>query len=515
MDKRIAKQSIKDIKHSIAELSEFADYLKSELKNWKKQLDGADCLSGEIKSLAHRQYKNVSGELQSISKEINLYETKLESSKPGYADEKMLEELISEKKDIFMKLRSFMSLFASISTFLNWQSPSIKSSKNTRIGIEKYPVIGDYNDYKRDRSGDTFYCEKKLQQRLLKTRNTGVKPILNLCNCGMAAFTSILYFLIGENIAKNKVLASSDIYVENILLLKNFFKDKLMTFDYNETDLIVEKILLTEPDAVFLDPISNTVDMPLFDVASIIKKTAKTYKKEIYFIIDVTCSVGYENILDNFALPDNIKVIIHGSILKAPQLGMERIYAGFVLSFGLDKFVSQMLEYRTLSGSSIQDFGGYLLPVTTKKLLRDRLRIIGRNTAVIANFLYEIDANKEVFGEIVYPGIKSHKDFGMVNKIGFAGPFFNIKLIPKLKNDKYYELFASEVIKYAKRNNCDIVHGASYGFNITSIYYSVGWDTPDKHYLRLSIGTETAYEIEKLKKVFEEVFQIFKKRYSS
>jgi cystathionine beta-lyase/cystathionine gamma-synthase len=219
--------------------------------------------------------------------------------------------------------------------------------------------------------------------------------------------------------------------------------------------------------------------------------------------------------LDNFIIPDNIKVIIHGSILKAPQLGMERIYAGFVLSFGLDKFVNQILEYRTLSGSSIQDFGGYLLPVTTKKLLQNRLRIIERNTTNIATFLSKIDANKEIFGEIVYPGIQSHKDFSMVKKIGFAGPFFNIKLISKLKNDKYYELFTSEVIKCAKRNNCDIVHGASYGFNITSIYYSVGWDTPDKHYLRLSIGTETAYEIEKIKMVFKEVFQIFKKKYIS
>jgi len=502
------QQSITDIKQDIAELSEFTNYLKSELKNWKRQLNKTKYLSKEIKGLASRQYKSVSGEIQSISEEIALFKIKLKSAK---SNDKALEELIAKKKNIFMKVRACLSLFASISTFLNWQSPSIKSSQNTRIGIEKYPIICDYNDYKRDRSGDTFYCEKKLEKNLLKTKNTGVKPILNLCNCGMAAFTSILYFLICENIVKNKALASSDIYVENILLLKNFFKSKLITFNCNNADLIVDKILSTEPNAVFLDTISNTVNMPLFDVASIIKKTAKIYKKEIYFIIDATCSVGYENILDNFVIPDNIKVIIHGSILKAPQLGMERIYAGFVLSFGLDKFVNKILEYRTLSGSSLQDIGGYLLPVTTRKLLQNRLKTIERNTADMASFLSEIDGKKEVLAEIIYPGIKSHKDFSMVKKIGFAGPFFNIKFISRLNNDKYFELFTSDIIKYAKKYNCDIVHGASYGFNTTSIYYSVGWDTPEKHYLRLSLGTETVYEMEKIKKVFKEVFQKFKR----
>lgn len=508
MNKQLMQQSITDIKQDIIELSEFTNYLKSELKKWKKQLNTADYLSKEIKFLASRQYKNVFGEIQSISEEINYFKTKLKSAK---YDNKALEELITKKKNIFMKVRVCLSLFASISTFLNWQSPSIKSSQNTRLGIEKYPIEGDYNDYKRDRSGDAFYCEDKLAKNLLKTKNAGTKPTLNLCNCGMAAFTSILYFLIGENIVKNKVLASSDIYVENILLLKNFFKDKLTTFDYNDTDLIIDKILSIEPDVVFLDPISNTISMPLFDAASIIKKIAKIYKKEIYFIIDVTCSMGYENFLDDFIIPDNVKVIIHGSILKAPQLGMERTYAGFVLSFGLDKFVNKILEYRTLSGSSLQDIGGYLLPVTTRKLLRNRLKIIERNTANMANFLSEIDEKKEIFAAIIYPGIKSHKDFSMVKKIGFAGPFFNIKFISKLNNDKYFELFTSEVIKCAKKYNCDIVHGASYGFNTTSIYYSVGWDTPEKHYLRLSMGTETAYEMEKIKSVFKEVFQKFKK----
>lgn len=513
MDRQIAEQSILDIKQSAKEIAEFIDYLISELEKWKGQLDNAGYLPEELKALALRQYEHASGEIQAVREEMGLLQKNLAIADPDNLTEEKLDELINKKKAIHKKLRFCISLFSSTVISLNWQSPAIKSSQNTRMGIEKYPVQGDYNDYKRDRSGDAFYNEEMMAKRLIKINNR-VKPTLNLCNCGMATFTSILYFLTGENIIKDKVLASSNIYVENILVLKNFLKDKLETFDYNDTDRIVNKIFSDKPQAVFMDVISNTFDMPLFDVASIIKEVAKNYKEDIYFVIDVTCSIGYEDLLVDFDIPDNIKIIIHGSILKAPQLGMERTYAGFVLSFGLDNFECKILEYRTLSGCTLHDCGEYLLPITTKGLLLKRLNTIERNTIILANFLTGLDPDNKIIKEVVYPGISSHKDHDMCKKIGFSGPFFNVKFLPDYNMDKYFESFTDKIIKYATEYSCDIVHGASYGFNETSIYYSVGWDTPDKHYLRFSIGTETMYEIEKIKRVLEKAFTDFKNEIS-
>ena len=72
MDKQTMQQSITDIKQSVIELSEFTNYLKAELKNWKRQLDTASYLSKKIKDLASRQYKNVAIEIQSISENIDL-----------------------------------------------------------------------------------------------------------------------------------------------------------------------------------------------------------------------------------------------------------------------------------------------------------------------------------------------------------------------------------------------------------------------------------------------------------
>jgi hypothetical protein len=41
-------------------------------------------------------------------------------------------------------------------------------------------------------------------------------------------------------------------------------------------------------------------------------------------------------------------------------------------------------------------------------------------------------------------------------------------------------------------------------------YLPVGWDEPENHYIRISTGIETPYEVEKIKKVLVEAFHSFK-----
>jgi cystathionine beta-lyase/cystathionine gamma-synthase len=282
-------------------------------------------------------------------------------------------------------------------------------------------------------------------------------------------------------------------------------------FDDNNTESIVKKIFSSKPSVVFMEMISNTSNLRLFDVAQIIKTVSEKYKRDIFFVIDVTCSVGFENILDNFNLPSNVKVVLHGSLLKAPQLGLERVNMGFAQSFGLGELSNKILDYRTLSGTNVQDFAANLLPFTTKDFLRKRMRMIEVNAKRLAAAIEAVDLDRRIIQEVIYPGLNSHKDFSLAKKIGFGGFFFNIKLISDLNHDKYFEIFVNEVIKIGKRDNCEIIHGASFGFNHTSIYYSVGWDEPENHYIRISTGIETPYEVGKIEKVLVESFYNFRK----
>lgn len=508
MKNEIVKSSILNLRHSYNEISLATHHLNTSLVEWEKRLFKTNYLFNEEKNLVYSQYKVILKEVLSILLSLDLFKKDLNTSNLNNID---LDSLINDKEILFSRLRITLSEFASLMTCLNWQSPSIKSSKSTRIGIEKYPIETDWNDYKRDRSGDTFYCEEIFEKNILITKNNGVKPVLNLFSSGMAAFTAIIYFLICENIVKGGAISFTHNYIESKMLLTGFFKNKLRTFDDTDTESIVRNILTTKPNVVFLEPLSNTNNLHMFDVLEIINRVSRNYKEEIYFILDLTCILGFENILDNFTIPSNIKIIQHGSLLKSPQLGMERVNVGFVQTFGLGTLSDRILDYRTLSGTNIQDFATNLIPYTTKSYIQTRMKIIEANAINLANFLMRIDPNHNIFAEIIYPGTKIHKDYSISKKIGFAGTFVNIKFVSEFNKDKYFELFTKGLIDKAKDYNCDIVHGASFGFNHTSIYYSVGWEDPKDHYLRLSLGTETSYEMEKIKKVFNEVFLNFKK----
>lgn len=509
MNTEIIKESVKTLKSSTEELSAAVEHMSSVLSIWGKRLDQVEYLKKEEKTLVYHNYKVLNTEVTAIQKKLHIFVEHLKAT----TTTDQLETLIEEKKLLYSLFRICLSQFATLLTCLNWQSPSIKSSQDTRIGIEKAAIEADWNDYKRDRSGDTFACEEMIEQNLLITKNTGYKPVTNVFNSGMAAFTAIIYFLITENIVKKKVLASSQIYVENKLLLKSFFKNSLDIFTENDTETIIKHIEAAQPDVLFVEPLTNTNNLRLFDVVEIVKAISKTYKKDLYLILDVTCIVGFENIFEDYKLPNNIKIILHGSILKSPQLGLERINAGFVQTYGLEKLSEKILDNRTMSGTNIQDYATNLLPFTTKKHLQERMKTIATNALSLARFVSEFDPQTKIISEIIYPGLESHPDFKLAKKLGFTGSFFNIKFISDINNDKYFEFLTTEIINSAKKHACDIVHGASFGFNHTSVYYSVGWDEPENHYLRISTGTETTYEIEKIKTVFKEAFSNFKDKY--
>jgi cystathionine beta-lyase/cystathionine gamma-synthase len=510
MDKQIVEDSKFSLLSSGEELSLAVTHQIGLLEEWVSRLDVADYLLRVDKELVKTQFTDLQKDLQRILVDIRSYRIKVEGMNE-LVEDRYLEKLIRQRKEFFSRLRVCLSLYAFTVTCLNWQSPAIKSSVGTRVGVEKSEVIADWNDYKRDRSEDTFHCENLLNKNLFRVVNSNVEPVLNIFNSGMGAFTSILYFLICENIIKKTILVSTHNYVENKILLKSFFNNKVEMFDDNNTESIVKKIFSSKPSVVFMEMISNTSNLRLFDVAQIIKTVSEKYKRDIFFVIDVTCSVGFENILDNFNLPSNVKVVLHGSLLKAPQLGLERVNMGFAQSFGLGELSNKILDYRTLSGTNVQDFAANLLPFTTKDFLRKRMRMIEVNAKRLAAAIEAVDLDRRIIQEVIYPGLNSHKDFSLAKKIGFGGFFFNIKLISDLNHDKYFEIFVNEVIKIGKRDNCEIIHGASFGFNHTSIYYSVGWDEPENHYIRISTGIETPYEVGKIEKVLVESFYNFRK----
>lgn len=477
----------------IEELSFSVRALNEDLSNWKRRFDSENKNFKEVADLIHASYFPLQKEIADLLKLIENIRI--------YSDS---QSLVS----FYNRLRVCYSMYASLVTSLNWQSPAIKSSQGTRVGLECEQIRVDWNDYKRDRSSDTFAVEKYFKQSLLQCSENDT---VHLFNSGMAAFTTILYFLLCEEIVKDKIMASSHIYVESKMILNKIFPEKVHFFETNNTEEILSSINTNKPSVVFIEPVSNTSILRLFDVKTIIEHLNTNYTEKIYLIIDTTCSFGFNTYLDGTKVANNIKIIVHGSILKAPQLGLERVNCGFVQGINLEEKSEKVLDYRTLSGTNIQDFATYLLPRTNKELLRRRLKIIEQNAIYLAKSMQKVDKEKRIISEVIYPALSTHPDHKLSEKIDFSGFFFNIRFVSKLNHDKYFEIFTKEVIRLAKARNSNIVHGASFGFNNSSIYYSVGWDEPENHYIRISTGVESRDEVKKIKTILIDAYRNFSK----
>lgn len=465
--------------------------LIENLENWKNQFDREKSRFLGVESLINSNYQTLKVELEDLEKNIR------KSFREGSSVKEQ-----SVLKVFYNRLRVCYSMYAALLTCLNWQSPAVKSSLGTRKGLECEDVKADWNDYKRDRSSDAFKAEQYLRESIFEcTTNDAVY----LFNSGMAAFTTILYFLICEGIIENrKVLASREIYVESRMIVEKLLSKNIIFFSTNKSEEILGLIYEYKPSVVFIEPLSNTGDLRLFDVKEIIKNVNNNYKEEIYFVIDTTCSFCSFDFLNQLSISKNVKIITHGSMLKAPQLGLERVNSGFIYGINLGEKSTMLLDYRTLSGTNIQDFATYLLPRTSRKLLKKRLKVIQANAEYLGKRVESLFGKIPILKEVVYPCLQSHPDYSLSKKSDFSGFFFNVKFVDNLNYDKYFEIYTREVLRLAKLRGSDIVHGASFGFNETSIYYSVGWDEPENHYIRISPGTEKRKQVEKIGNILVE-----------
>lgn len=502
MNPHFQTETVKNLQGSHDELRFAVDKQLAELSAWSQRVEVAYYLSRHDKVLVKNEHEDLKDDLVDLQRLILKLQKDILSLGADFTDEKVL-VAVNLRKEIYARFRTSLSLYASLVTTLNWQSPAIKSSFGSRIGVEKAAVIADWNDYKRDRSEDTFYYERYLAENVFNASCYANDTVLNICNSGMGAFTTILYYLLATGNGGGKILISNQNYVENKIVLKTFLGERAHFFEPTTTTETLAAIHAHKPSVVFLEQIGNTKVLRLLDIKEIIDDLITSHKEDLYLVIDVTCSVGFEPFPPSTVLPKNIKVLLHGSLLKAPQLGLERVNMGFVQAINLGEDSDKILDNRTLSGTNVQDFAVNQLPFTTNALLRRRMARISQNAKTLAVFLSQIDPEKSLIESVIYPGLESHPDHEYAEKTGFQGFFFNVRLVDKFNTDRYFELLTSHIIKHAHEEQIDVIHGASFGFNHTSIYYSVGWDEPKNHYLRISPGIETPVELEKVKRVFE------------
>lgn len=371
-------------------------------------------------------------------------------------------------------LRTHQGLIGALITSTDWQSPSFAHTFISQAGRETGKIYATKNDYKRDQHWDAFRYEQSF---LKENIDVFIKLPMHVyaTTSGMAAFTTILMFLLGEKKVVGKILCGTSIYFENKALLTQLFSDKLIIVDESNTKGVLQAIDIHNPSVVIFDSITNAPDIITPDLTTIIRHLLRA-QKETYLVIDNTgLSVQFQPFPEIFGRRTNLRLIQFESLNKYHQFGMDRVTGGIIVAY--ENEAGKLFDYRAHAGTNITDVAAASLPTPNRKYLAKRLMLHNNNTAFIATALKNwIDQNPHSsFEGISYPGI---------------GSYFTVKFKRQFATISNFKRFVNIALSIAKRHNVNLVNGTSFGLDTTRIYLTAIRSKPNTPFVRIAVGVE-------------------------
>jgi cystathionine beta-lyase/cystathionine gamma-synthase len=407
-------------------------------------------------------------------------------------------------------LRTNQEQLGALLTCTDWQSPSFAHTIRSQAGRQINTIYATINDYKRDRHEDATRYERAFVKEYV---DNWIKfPVYAYAtSSGMAAFTTILNFLLLENKAKGKVLIGNSIWFQNKGLVEKAFGEQIIPVDEFDTGTLLATIKNEQPSVILLDSLANHEGVAVPNLTTIIPVIVQYSTKETYLVIDNTClSCTLQPLGYVFGKHSQVRLIVFESLNKYHQFGMDRVTGGIIWCYGADTI--KLSEYRAHLGTNIPDTSVVSLPAPNRKLLTSRLTRHARNTSVIAARLQSwIDSHpKSPLDSIVYPALANHPSNTWSKNLEFPGSFFTLCFKEAYQSVAFYNNFLTKIMKEARRRNIDIIGGTSFGLNTTHIYLTSLESKPARPFVRVAVGTETRMEIEALATVFLSVFETYR-----
>lgn len=498
IDPEIISVSFQDLSSDFEELGFLCQSALDNLTNLRKQLNGIKKhLRPAIYSQIENQSAGLTEKFRQSQKELNHY---LQRLKTGNQTIDNLISLTNAKNTYFELIRISQNLLGSMATAADWQSPSYLHSQYSQAGKQTGKIIGTINDYKRDTHLDELDFEKIFLQEYVDC------PLKFRCgayltNSGMAAFTTIFIFLLSEGKIKNKVMVGKNSYFQYKQILVNSLKDKIIEVEEDDTNRIIETIKTEKPNVIFFDSLCNAYSLPLPDLDRIIEILQNNIREETYLVIDNTCLASSYQPLRKIGVRSKLHLIVFESLNKYYQFGMDRVTAGIIIARQPEAL--KIFEYRKHAGTNITDSSVYALPRPNRKLLSKRLVRHQRNAFYLAdeiqNHLKQKPSN--LIEKIIYPGLPDHPCYKWNKHLPFKGSFFNLQF---RQNNRVavYKKFIASIMKKAEKQKVNLIAGTSFGLNTTRVYLTSLWTDFGRPFVRISVGTENLWEIEKILRVF-------------
>lgn len=492
MSNQLLSEAFSDFQRDFEELEYLVSSNIDQLKKIKKRIISVKS------SLYPDSYKNINIDVDHFSDIYHKMFRRIHQNKAlttrsptisGY------ESLIKEKNSLYDILRTQQGIFASVIVSSDWQSPSFLHSIYSQAGAQTGKITGNITDYKRDSHLDAAEYEKQFVKEFIESRFK-FNIFAYATNSGMAAFTTILGFLMGEKKLNGKVLVGKNSYFQYKILLQNILEGNLIEIDESNTKSILHAIERYQPSAIFLDTICNSPHIAVPELPTIQKYLYTHAKDDTYLVIDNTCaSIGYQ--LLNLRQSRKIHLILWESLNKYYQFGLDRVTGGIIVARGKD--VGKLYFYREDMGTIFSDASVYALPIPDRKYLTTRLERFQRNGQLIYSFLNDLifNSTNKYIEHIYYPKDCTH--------LSYTGSFLTIQFKKKFQSIRLYKNFVRNMIFEAQKEKVDLSAGTSFGLNKTRVYHAVPHDRSFDPFIRIAVGTEDRYQVEKFKEVFKKM----------
>lgn len=412
-------------------------------------------------------------------------------------------KLIERKYSAYANQRVLSRMIGALVSSVDWQSPGYAGSGIVQAGRDEGRTVAAINDYKRDQHSMALLYETGFKKEYLSGMYKLPFTVLTV-HSGMAAFATILGFLLIEKHITGPVLAGKSTYFEALDLLRKHFGENLIIWD--ETDIEgLERIVKREnPTALFLDSLGNTPDMIMPDMRKVSGILKKYVRNTVYLVIDNTCMSTAYNPFRDFGRPlSPVHLIVYESLNKFHQFGLDRTLGGVISAGWMDG--GHLFDYREHLGTIIGDSEAMTIPSPNRKIFDARLRRLNRNAGTLALSLSLKlgKTGKTPVTEIVYPGIPSHPSYSYSRNLGFHGAFFMIDLKEKYRKPGVLKRVAKDIIKQARKRNVRMVAGTSFGLPVTRVYPTALHSKSTRPFLRIAAGTETQFEILRISDILE------------
>ncbi len=292
-------------------------------------------------------------------------------------------------------------------------------------------------------------------------------------------------------------------YFQNKELIRKVFLDRVIEVDEFDTKSICNIILEKRPRVLFFDTLANSQTLAMPHLEAILGVLSKA-PQDTYLVLDTTCTSIFSQPLKKYFLkPRRLNVFCIESLNKFHQFGLDRVTGGMIWGYGKDS--EKLFMYRMHLGTNIPDASVHALPLPQRGMLEKKILRAGRNARILATHLAGVleRGDAPALERIVYPGMDSYPGYAWTKDLPFHGVFFVPVFRKKYRSSALYKKFITHVIREAKKENVSIVAGTSFGFSLTRIYLTALQTTLTPAFVRISAGTETRLEIDRIAQVLE------------